>query len=803
MPTLAFSRNNTAATGTVAVACPRFVVRVAKCQAASDPTQPPTWGEFQDRPVLAVDRLFFGSTAAGMSAATLHLAPGAPLNSPTERIEDIDPLGHGDRVIVSIRPPGSNGGDEPRWAGYCVGGAITIDAGREGIAYRLVGPEWLWGDGADGGAAIPVAGQVRLSADVDDDPEADVDETDLFTARAYPAVFNPGGRKNASKRTATLGGIDGACWFDVADKMQGPVELTDPWTPRAAAKFLLGWYNEPDDTGVDQPDFGESGLSDGNAIPETGVDGLGLWAALRRVLGPDGQFFVDPVPTAADTWGGFKLKFFKRGEGPAADFVLNPLGTAMADASPSLVRLQASKDTASCVNRLTVLAAAVRHVQLRYWGDQTMAKSGPAKASALQHGWGQAEGKLADYAKVDPVAGGKIVTTATVAAAGTALAGKWADRHVTKGKAFPAYSHVFRLFTWNEAGELSDDLTEPGKPVYGSDTDPIVGSWYAPDLTGIADATGFGPSSTSSDNDGGGYCRERRRLLDTAYLDATADVDGRRRVPPTLYVAAADSGSTDNDVRWVHVPRGAYHVDHERAAVWITVEDVADWQPLSVVQSADEPTVSDYRTFATLLQTGQLRMMLEASITCDPGLQSKADRQATSGSPLVRSAFVRGERSFAVSKPAPGVVASPSGLEPDLADDADAAMDLAERYRAAGERQAVHASAVTCPDWPEQPIGSLLAGTGGRQINLRSGGAGDGPGAQVVGYSILPDEMRWEYVTESRTAELGKHGLKVNGRRQHGGGPQGRAAGPGRAAPALAGTAAEVYGAGEGGIGLA
>ena len=157
-----FSRNNTVPSGYPAVSLQltSLDVYVATCTPASDPTQDPTWGDFTIQPCLAVESLYFGSTLGGMSTAKLRLVPGQPLNSATQRVEAIDPLDHGDRVIIAMGGSqslsGSTAPAEPRWAGYCVGGAINIDSDKEGITYKLVGPEWLWGE--DGNKRVPDAG---------------------------------------------------------------------------------------------------------------------------------------------------------------------------------------------------------------------------------------------------------------------------------------------------------------------------------------------------------------------------------------------------------------------------------------------------------------------------------------------------------------------------------------------------------------------------------------------------------------------------------------------------------------------
>ena len=747
-----FSRNNSTPDSDtpVSITLKPLDVWVAPCTANSDPTKPPTWGSFEKQPSLQVDTLYFGSTLGGMSTAALRLAPGQPIDGKTDRVEGIDPLGHGDRVIIAM-------GDEPRWAGYCVGGAITIDVQHEGISYRLVGPEWIWGEDGQNGAINPVFGQVRMQWFADDivshGGAAPSSSSALTLVTDEQTVFNPHGRKNMGAIDVPINTADNTIKgkiFETPDRVGHANVSAGSWTQFDAVKLLFNWFNDPAQTGINMNSSSwttvAGQLDTTTPIRETSVDGMGLWGAIKSVLSPDWGAYVDPVPSDINTFSGFSLGFFQRGSGSMASFTLNALGTSVTSAAPSVSRLQAEKDTAKSVNKVTILGKATRHIQLQYFGGHTPATSGAEKAIMLQHGWGQSEGKLSDYAANDAASGFSVVTEETIASKGSSSLSTWNTQFNASGAQFTQYAHVFRFFTWNEAGELQPNSSSRGKPVYDSSNTPL--DWLTPYLDGIADDTGFIGASQHT------YVRRRRKLLDTQYPDPTQE-SGWRRVPPTLYLSAIGT-NTSNQSIWVRAHAGTYRIDHERAGIWITVPDIATWKPFAKVADPDEASLDDDRTFATLLHTGKLRMLLEGSIDVDFALTALADRQATAGSPLVRSAVFRQDHRFVQSLAFTNAatISTPSSLTSSPVDDSSDAVTLAQRARAAGERQQVHASVLAEPDWPEQTIGTIINGTDGRKINLQGGANNTGAGAQIVGKAIHVDLMKWEYVTESRAAKL-------------------------------------------------
>lgn len=729
----------------------QFIVRVSHIiPNDGDCTLPPSWGAFADEPRLKFLGAFCGSSIGGMSYAKLRLAAGAPYT--TGDIENEDPLAQGDRVIVCLR---ELGGDRPIWAGYMVQSQIVIAENGESIVYRCAGPEWLWGASQTEGCDTPVYGQVRRRADSDDDfidslaDPLESTRADLMLVTDLPTVFNPDGRQNRTANIVDIGAVAQVSGyvFEEPDRVCQSTALTAHWTMREAAKLLFEWYNDPDFSGIAGPDdWATDPLSD-DQMPPTNVDGLGLWEALKRVCGPEFQFYIDPRPTGSTLWSGFKIVFFRRGvdiDGTSADLWLNPRDTAAKDAKASIVRLEAAKDSSKVVNEVTVLGKALRHIKLIYHGAETVTIDPDTTEGklVLQHGWTQGEGDLFTFEGLDGE--DRIVDRASIEALSAATAQQWLDRYTVGGKEFAKYSHVFRLFIWNESGEFRSGAETSTQPVYVTTGLP----WFVPDLTIVADNTAL---AAEEDVITGGYCRRRRRLLDTVYPDPALPGEQWPRVPVQVYIGAADDEGAVNN--WVRLGSGDYRVDREIGAIWITRPNLAEWYPLDRLE--DEPDLHDGRTYTTLLHTGVLRLLVEASIETDLALAAKSPRSSHSGSALVRSAVIR-NANYVRSAVFDDGVTSPSGLTENAMDMSADALALAEQHRLAAQDLATHASILTAADWPMQGIGKIILETQGRVIDLRGGPPGTllGRGAQVVALHLDPAAMKVELLTESAALQL-------------------------------------------------
>lgn len=729
-----------------------FMVAPCKPPAADDPEAKPSWDRFRSEDRLKLLGIFYGSSIAGPSYARVRLSTGLPAS------EQIDPeaaavLMPGDRVIISQA-------GQPLFGGYMVQGELGIEDEAETLTYRLAGPEWAWGAGGPAaGAFVTIHGQRRRNAKADDeyveDTAAPCPEANQVNVTAERCTFNPGGRRNMGghdvelNAAGTLGRI-----FETPDRVLDGALVADFWTVDKAVKLLVEAVNVPADTGIAAPTAQqwtqiEAVLGASKSMRDVQVDGLGNWAALQRVLGPEFYFYVDPRPTKVDKWEGFQVRFVSRTadvDGTQADFWLDVRGTNIAAARPSIRRVQAVKTIERTVNRVKVLGRAVRHIRLVYWGKETPNKTEAQKALALQHGWNEDQGDLHAFANL------KKCNAATVQRT-TELADNWRHRHVVRGKDFAAHRQAFRLFTWNEANELKGT-----DPKYGDAGAGVAFKWYAPDLTGIADGTDlFDPPKHVGD-----YCRRRRPLLDTQYLDST--LDQWRRVKPTLWIAAVkeDGAGAPQTAEpaadtFVAVPTSKWALDPERAALWITEADLSLWTPLWSESTSDSgaPKTYDDRPFTELLYSGKLRMILEASVEMDWAMEGAAPRTATSGSPVVREAIVRAEDVYSYSLDGPSAIDSPASgtAVGSPVDQRDECTSYAEQLRAGGQDEQVHASVLATGTWSLQAIGKMIKTIGGREIKLTSS---SGRGAQIVALHLDPDALAVEYLTETAALELRK-----------------------------------------------
>jgi hypothetical protein len=728
----------------LSVDVPEFVVRVSRVSPnILNPDQPPSWGAFLIEPSLKFLSAFCGSSVAGMSHARLQWVAGQPVDDPDARIETVANLNIGDRVIIAA-------GERPIFGGYCVSAQIQVEGSRETIIYSLAGPEWFWGGNPLEGCDAPIIGQIRRTAAADDALLAAIvlgqlvqtERHELFPCRDEPAVFNPRGRHNMTAvdlflHRAGEAICPGRC-FETPDRGELNGQATSEWwSIKEAAGMLLAWYNDPLTSGISNP-IPEVANLPATRLQETSVDGLGLWEALRRVLAPDWNFYVDPRPATVDAWGPFAVKFFQRGEGDAGDVRLNAMGTRMADAERSIKRLEAAKDGRRCLNAVEVVGKDVVQVRLTYHGGATPTLAAGDATYALQHGWNKTEGNPADWMKNDPGVG-EYIDSATVEAQGAAATEIWRKRFVRSGEESTRYAHVFRLFVWNEANEFHG-ADAASNPAYAG----VDYNWTPPVLSVIVQGLDC--------PDVGMYARRRRPLLDTPYQEEGSP-DQWRKLPAQVYLRAKKGDGTFTE--WIRLKSGSdYRIDPDRAALWIVREDLARWQPLA-------ERCGDYRSYMTLLHNGHLRLLVDACVETDYGLTESKPRTDQSGTYLVRSGMVRAGWDYVRRWPGPNIPDDPSARDAlPVQTDAFYALQLAEQYQAAGQDLQTHCSIATAADWPLQTIGRVISATGGgRAISLRGGPSSRG--AQVVGMTLDAVGMTVELLTESVALKMRREGRTI------------------------------------------
>lgn len=726
---------------------------VAKAKAEGE--KEPSYENFSREMRLSVLEVGGSSSLVGPSTATLAAATGLPYTPQIDVENSGQILWPGDRVSLGLRRVGAQ--IEFLFSGYCVSSGIAIDPESESMTYRIVGPEWVWGDGSPAtGAQWQVLGQFRRKAAADDawvkNPERITRYADWDAFYGMPAVLNPEGRANMTQGEVELTApgqkkVIGRIW-EIPDRRVNGTPRAERWNILQAVKMLCTQYNPYKFSGIEIPDFDSdtSGIpfTDKDVMPETDLTGLGLWEALRRVLGPKYYFSVDPVPTIG-RWGGFKLQFHSRSSGPAADFRLNARGTPMRKAVASVVRLESTRNIGATVNRVIVQGRDVKQIRLVYWGPQTNTLQSRLKKIALQQGWNGADGNLSSYAASDGFQIG--VSPLSLDVLGEVKRKEWTQRYVTSGELHTKYLDVFRRFAWNEGGELPDTWTSQ----YGAAVNVKV---FTPDLTEIAD----GPGEAR-----GLYTRRPRKMLDSLML-RNPKVSQFERIRPTLYMAlSANAGSgTFDALKWVKVPDAAYDLDPLRCAFRITVDDPANWKPFEKQDVPGGQTgQNDIRSYASLLYQGVLRFCLEFSIETDYDFSGWAGRTDDSGSVMLRERVYSMPESFIRATAYNDGLYSPTGLDPFVVDMTKEIQDASERIRSGSQDQQVHASILTSGDWERQKIGSMVhAITGGRYIDME---CGSGRGAQIVAYKIDPRSFKYQYLTESAALELNKRNRELLG----------------------------------------
>jgi hypothetical protein len=506
--------------------------------------------------------------------------------------------------------------------------------------------------------------------------------------------------------------------------------------------------NDATKSGITDPDFETmTDITDGDIIRHTMIEGLGLWAALKEICGQKYGFWIDPRPTGM-TWDGFAINFFNRAGGGAANLHLDPRGTAIGDATPCVSRLDLTSDIEKVVNKVSIHGKYLYHLSLRYLGGTTDANGD--KVNLLQHGWSKSEGDLKDYAgqvnpnyvsgSTDPAKKGRYeVTEVTISAAGAGVLSDWRSKFTTSGVDYEQYKHIFRLFVWNEAGEWRGDGTDPNSPIYYPNTNGASFDWVYPSVKELW---------------AGAYehVRRRRPLVDGKWLDNT--VDKFRRTRPQLFIAIMGvDGVTLGP--WLKVSTSKYKLDEQRAAVWITADDLAVWCPFDKEQEPELNLPNDGRSFATLIYQGVLRMALEGCVEGDKTRISSPALPVDSGSPFYRChAISTGAEFLKMADYNPGdgfVLTSPGTLVDDTAD-ADL---IANQALEAGKDAQVHSSILVEPDWPLQVIGLTIDTIAGRGIPMLTGqSALTGRAAQIVAFRMDMETIKWELLTESAALAL-------------------------------------------------
>lgn len=732
----------------LSVQVPKTVALVAKINRAIGNVLPvyDTWIPLDDIHVLD---LFCGSSIVGHSTAKLALSTGLPgVQIDVEKADLI--LGFGDRVAIGL-DRGDGKKVDWQFCGYVVSRQLTIDDKAERATWKLAGPEFWWGDNsAPNGTGLVVRGQFHRINNADDAwslaPATVTKYDEWITFTDDPAIFNPDGKKNMTSDDVVLSPdkikppVKGRIWEAPDRRLRGAHDAQS-WDIFNAAKMLYQTYGQLDFAGIVVADWKKVPMAITDAMREVTVEGVGMYEALKRVLGNKFAYYVDPRPTRPDgkpvdikgrNWGPFQLHFFRRTDGAPANLYLNARGTPMSKAKASVTRVEVASDISKSPNRVIVNGSYVRAIKLIYWGAGTpgiVAANNPLAQTMLQHAWGVNDAKIEDYGKagdwvIDPMYSG--ITKAK--------RDEWLKRYHTKGQDFLKYWQVFRRFLWNEASEL--DTTKKAK--YRA-TELF---FQIPFLDGIADT----PEMPSV------WYRRPRKMMDTLYL-RNPNSSSWDKHAPTLWMSAATTFNSNSDewatLRWRKISGEHFSFDEDRCAVTFIVDDLAEWRPFDKQDSLESDDTQqwpdDPRTFASLLHEGVLRFCIECSVPVDFGMTCYANPTKSAGAPFPREIWIPAEKNFINTLTFPDMLVAPSGLTITPLDLRAKAQEQADLTRDAAQDEAIHASIMTAGDWDRQIIGSRIQKLQGRDIDL----AGRSGGAQIVAVRLDTSTFKYEYLTES------------------------------------------------------
>lgn len=728
------------------VIVPKTVALIAKVQRSGNPKKPATYSTWKPLDDVKILDIFCGSSVVGHSTAKITIVKGNPTGM-VDVETTLKTVAFGDRIALGLQ----TGSADPSWqfCGYVVSSQIMIDDKTERLAWKLAGPEWWLGDGGSGnGSGQVIRGQFRRKSAADDawrkKPSVVTKYEDWELFSDEKAVFNPGGRRNMTRDDVYLTPknyppeVKGKIW-EMEDRRIGDADVAVLWDMRHAAQTIFSNYADSEFSGIPSPDWSTVPMTNQDTMRETDVTGVGCYEAMRRILGSKFGFYVDPRPAKQDgkpakvsgkTWGPFQIHFFRRSDGPTANLYLNARGTSMRNAKASVTRIEVASDISKSPNRIQVNGAYVRQLKLVYWGGRTPILSTPLKKTALQHGWNITDGLLSDFAKP-----GSWVIDALFAGVAAGKREEWLKKYHTKGPDFLKHWATFRLFMWNEANEL--DPNQKGK--YRDQTL----YWYAPNLKDIADI----PAKPDV------WYRRRRKMGDTIFL-RNPKLSQWERHAPTLWLTVAPTATSTEwaALKWRRMSESHFRFDAERCAVTFTADDLAEWRPLDKLDSPEaDPAKSwpdDPRTFASMLHEGVLRFAVECSVPVDNGSTCIAEPGATAGAPFAREVWIDATHTFVSTLPytGDGLAVTPSGLTTSPLDARADIQRQADLTRDSAQDEAIHASISTAGDWARQTIGSRIAQTQGRKIDLAGR---NGIGAQIVAVRLDVQSYKYELLTES------------------------------------------------------
>jgi len=462
----------------------------------------------------------------GISSMRLNRILGAGGAKAIDRPEHLD-VSAGDRFRL-VESSSRNRGSE-LFRGCVAQATLAIQANPdfEGASIVAYGPEMLL-------RATAVTGAWYMTPEIDDAEIAGTaSQNDRVRSNVLatnlPAVFNDGGRPNASDANWSLDGggrsdAHSAVFCSpgrvVRDGDGNALVEARHWDAYTAVRSMLEWFDNGRTISRTATDWAAIERIASVPIGEVNITGLNLLEALRAVLIPVGLgFAVEPWagPDSAHRLRVFRLHGGAGRSGPFLGDRADPAAASSAAAQRcSVQRLDFTRDNHRIANAVLVVGDRKRcEVSLEY--------SGPG-GSDLQPYW-ESDDDLDDYADSGVVSWRNWTTQDYRTFCAKYTYGRTGAR-----------KHAFRSFAWNEDGALSPVLQDV----------PDLGSY------GI---------------DGRGVRRPRP-------VSGALSFDEAGRTLP----AVVQLGITGDDESWIQVPA---HIWADRAGFTLTAATLHDWHPYS------------------------------------------------------------------------------------------------------------------------------------------------------------------------------------------------------------------------------
>lgn len=608
------------------------------------------------------------------STLTLRRVLGSGESKAAERVEWLG-VSAGDRFrLAEARLPTGAG---EMFRGYVGQGSLVVQASPdfEGATIVAYGPEILL-------AARAVTGAWYMTPQADD-AEISGTATDATRVRAnvfatnLPAIFNKGGRPNASTCNWSLTGEDQderhCAVFTAPGRTvhdaDGTAFESRYWDAYTAVRSLVEWLDNGEVISHSGTDWEAIEPIASVPIGEVNVTGLSLADAMLAVLRPAGLGFA--VEPWANRHGKHRLRVFSLhgGRGRPGPFLGRGADDIAADGAEgrrcSVQRLAFTRDNHRVANDVVVVGDRKRReVSLEFGGD-----------GELRACWDSGEDDLDDYAT-----DGSVAHRSWTAQQYRDFCEKYTYGLETCRK------HAFRSFAWNEDGAMSPIIEE------------------IPDLSGCGV--------------GGQAVRRPRPVGERLAFDNSG------RVLPAAVQLAIDGDENS----WIQVPA---HIWTDRAGFTLTRRTLHDWHPYATDAARGVQTGSGtlydeygdlsylqllYNTLNGVSGQAKLKLRLTGTVETDDCVTGRAAYNQDGSWPFRTERIVFAPNRFKWR--------DAGCTDGDNVDDSEIAAGYAAAVRDVLEDATGHGSIILRGIDRSWHVGDAISSTRGRRISLRIRGRG-------------------------------------------------------------------------------